>query len=164
MFTLLFIIIGVIVIIYASKPDKHNAQEDACALARIPAFQVRARPMSTAGKLWNLAFDNSQLLNYFAYQNGSVTIWTGDGSNFCAPLNTMYVEFQQSPGMITYKVKVYGRKFSFYQTSNITDVEWDAISSVLCLAGSTYGREIFSKSYKNMSRVSAAINAVSKLY
>lgn len=164
MFTLLIIIIVVVGIISACTPDKHNAREDAYALAKIPPFQVRARPMSTAAKFLNLAYDNSQLLTYFVYQNGTVTIWTGDGRNFTAPLNSMYVEFQKLQGMICYKIKVYGTKFSFYQTTNITSAEWDAISSVLCLAGSTYGRDIFSKSYKNMSRVSAAINAISKLY
>lgn len=163
MFTLLIIVLMIICVIMASRKDKHNIREDEEALSRIPPFYVQAEEMGTFSKILNLAVDKSQLLAYFCYNNGGITVTTEDGNSIGGPLCGLFVDFQKLNGLISYTISGYGKSICFYQTTNISDKQWDAINAVLCLAGETRGKEIFSKSAKVAGGISTAIKAINFL-
>lgn len=163
MFTLLIIIFIVWVVIVSCKKDKHNVAEDASKLASIPSFSVYAKPMDTFSKMMNLAYDKNQLLKSFSYSNREVVICMESGKTLSCLLANMYVEFQKSQGLICYTIKGNGEKLYFYQTTNVSDKEWDAINSILCLAGETYGRDMFSKAAKDLGYINMALKAIKLL-
>lgn len=156
----LFIIIVIVCIIWGCKKDKHNVAEDATTLASIPSFTVTAKPMSTFSKVMNLAYDDNQLLQSFSYSNQLVVIRMKSGKTISCPLVNLSVAFQKQTGNIFYTVKGCGVKIDFYQTTNISDKEWDAINSILCLAGETYGRDMFSKTAKKLGYINLALKAI----
>lgn len=159
----LFIIFIIICVIMMSKKDKHDAAEDAVAISNLPSFTIHAKPMSTASKILNLAVMKSQLVRSFSYANEYVTIVMENGDRLHSSLGAMSVQFEKTNGMISYTVKGNGSKVSFYQTTNISNKEWDAINSVLCLAGTTWGRDIFSKEAKYAGYVNIALKAIKAL-
>lgn len=163
MFTLLIILFVVIAIIKASKKDKHNVQEDLYAMARLPSFVINAKPMNTFSKIINLAVDKSELLKTFSYSNGRISIVTENGRILSAQLKDIFVDFDKQNGVITYTIKAPNQKIKFYKTTNISNMEWDAINSVLCLAGSTRGRNLFSKEAKYVGFVNVALKAINAL-
>lgn len=159
----LFIIFGIICIVMMSRKDKHNAEEDAIAISSLPSFKVEARSMSTLSKVLNLAIVKSELLQSFSYSNEIVSITMQNGKNLTGNLKDLSVQFEKPNGTITYVVKCEGKKVSFYQTSNITGKEWEAINSVLCLAGTTRGRDMFSKAAKYTGYLNVALKAIKAL-
>lgn len=159
----LIIIILIICLICAFKKDKHNKMEDDAAISRIPPFTVYARPMSAMSKFLNFAVSKSELLHSFSYSDGMVTIVMQNGQSLTYPLNLLSVRFDKCNGTVYYTLKSDRQKVSFYYTTNITNAEWDAINNVLCLAGTTYGRSIFSKQYKYLGYANTAIKAIKAL-
>lgn len=159
----LFIIFAIICVIAMSKKDKHNKAEDEAAIVQLPSFSVQARPMSAMSKIANLAVTKSQLLHSFSYSNNLVTVTTEDGNCIKSSLSTLSVQFAKVNGLVNYTIKGAGRKMTFYQTTNITGKEWDAINSTLCLAGTTWGRDIFSKEAKYAGYVNIALKAIKAL-
>ena len=162
MVTFLFICFVALVFYKSLKKDKHNAKADAEKMMSIPAFSVKAKPMSTVSRVLNLAFSDKNNLDYFSFTpNGYVVIRMANGNVMSDYLRNMHVDFVKYHGMIQYEVKGGGKKFSFMKISNLSDNEWDAISGVLVLAGSTRGKEIFGRKYKNMEFISKAIRLIS---
>lgn len=159
----IFIIFAIICILMASKKDKHNKAADAAALAQLPPFQVVAKPMSTASKIINLAVSKSQLLQFFSYSANTVTIQTQDGNWIKSSLGALSVQFVKDKGVVSYFLNSQGRKLKFYSTTNISNNEWDAINYTLCLAGTTYGRDIFSKEAKYAGYINMALKAIKHL-
>lgn len=159
----LFMIFAFICIILACRKDKHNVEEDAVAISNLPSFTIQAKPMSTVSKIVNLAVVKSELLQSFSYFNGMVSIVMENGNRFNALLCEMSVQFDKYNGNVTYTIKGNGRKVTFYQTTNISNKEWDAINSVLCLAKNTWGRDIFSKEAKYAGYVNMALKAIKAL-
>lgn len=156
----LIIIVCVVLVIFSSKKDKHNVEEDASALAKIPSFTVKAKPMSGFSKFLNLAYDDNQLIQTFSFSNQTVDIRMKGGKKMSANLSNVYVEFQKVNGLVYYKVKGNGVTLDFYQTTNITNKEWDAINGILCLAGETHGRDMFSKTAKRLGYINTALKAI----
>lgn len=62
--------------------------------------------------------------------------------------------------VVSYSLTNKSQKMTFYQTTNITLQEWDAINGVWCLASTTWGRSIFSKQAKNLGRVITAMKFI----
>ncbi|MBD5250959.1 MAG: hypothetical protein HDS56_07280 [Barnesiella sp.] len=142
------------------KNDKHNVEEDNEAISQLPDFRVNAKEMSTFSKILNLAINKSELLQSFSYSNKYVTMKMQDGKVFSSQLKDMYVIFEKTNGVISYIINGNGKKISFYQTTNITDKEWNAINGVLCLAGTTRGRSLFSKETKYLGYINIALKAI----
>lgn len=157
------IIVLVLYLIFGNKKDKHNPKKDAIALSKIPAFTVNAKPMGGFTKFLNLAYSSSQILKRFSYSQERVEILLESGDCISADLAALSVVFEKTKGLVTYYVYYQKQKISFYQTTNISNKEWDAISSVLCLAGETQGRDIFSNFTKYSGYVSSAIKAINHL-
>lgn len=86
-----------------------------------------------------------------------------NGTSITGPIRDLTAIFDKSNGLITYTVKCNGKQVSFYQTTNITNKEWDSINSVLCLAGTTRGRDIFSKETKYVGYINIALKAIKHL-
>lgn len=162
MITLLIIFV-IICSIMAYKKDKHNPKQDEYELSRIPSFSIHAKEMGTFSKILNLAVDKSELLQSFSYSNQTISILMQNGKVLTAPLRDLSVDFAKNQGPVTYTIRGHGKKLSFYQTTNISNTEWEAINSVLVLAGSTRGRGIFSKGAKRANNILAAIKIINKL-
>jgi hypothetical protein len=131
--------------------------------SKIPSFEVVAKPMDTFGKVMNLALSDKLLLQYFSYKDGVVNLRMKSGKELTSQLKELHVEFSKSYGTVFFELKSNGTKLEFYQTTNISENEWDAIASILCLAGYTSGKYIFSKDYQAANYVIKAINIISKL-
>lgn len=159
----LFLILCIICIIMMSKKDKHNVEEDAAAISGLPSFSITAKPMSAVSKIINLAVTKSELLKSFSYANERVTIVMENGNSLNALLSEMSVQFEKSQGIIIYTVKGNGRKVNFYYTTNISNKEWEAINSVLCLAATTHGRNIFFKETQYAGYINMALKAIKML-
>lgn len=163
MLTFCFIIFMVVCVIKMAQKDKHNEEEDANEISQLPSFHVEAKPMSTFSKVVNLAIIPKNLLQSFSYSNGSVSIATQSGQMIQSSLRDLFVDFEKANGNITYTIKCGRKKISFYQTTNISNQEWNAINSVLCLAGSTRGRNMFSKEAKYAGMINMALKAIKAL-
>ena len=156
-------IILFIVLIFAYRKDKHDHDADDDQLAQRPPFSIKAKPMSTISKLANLALLKSQLIDTFSYSNKSICIVMQNGKSISAPLKDIFVDFEKVRGIVEYKIKYNKQSVNFYKTTNISNKEWDAINSVLCLAGSTRGRSTFSKEAKYLGYVGTALKAIKAL-
>ena len=162
MLTFLLICFIFFVFYKALKKDKHNVYADEKKIMSIPAFSVQAKPMSTVSRVLNLAFSDKNNLDYFSFTpNGYVVLRMANGNVMSDHLRNMHVDFVKYHGMIQYEVKGGGKKFSFMKINNFSDNEWDAISGVLVLAGSTRGKDIFGRKYKSMEFISKAIRLIS---
>lgn len=155
-----FVIFIIVACILAARKDKHNKEEDDLAIANLPSFSILAKPMSTFSKIINLAINKRQLLHSFSYTNGTVTLVTEDGRWLSSELSNLKVQFEKVNGIVSYSLTSKNQKMKFYQTTNITSQEWDAINGVLCLASTTWGRSIFSKQAKNLGRVITAMKFI----
>ncbi|MBD5179651.1 MAG: hypothetical protein HDT00_08200, partial [Bacteroidales bacterium] len=129
-------------------------------ISKLPTFTVIAKPMGSLSKFLNLAFDKSELLHSFSYSDEAISITLENGKKLCAPLSETSVVFDKMNGVVIYKVQSGKSKLNFYQTTNISNSEWDAINSVLCLAGTTQGRSMFSKEAKAMGMINVALKAI----
>lgn len=154
------IIVSVIFIIVSMKKKTHNSIGDMEARDNFPPFSITAPEMSTFSKIMNLAIDKSSLLHYISYYNGLVEIRMKNGKGLVSKLSTLHVDFSKNQGLIVYYVKSPAGKVEFYQTTNITNKQWDVINSLLCLAGSTRGEEIFGSTYKKIGYVNMALKAI----
>lgn len=163
MITFLVIVLMIVAIVMSIKKDKHNVQEDLDAMAKLPSFVIYAKPMGTFSKIINFAVDKSELLKTFSYSDKAISITTEKGKILAAKLKDVFVDFDKFNGVIMYTVKAPNQKIKFYQTTNIPSKEWNAINSVLCLAGSTRGRSFVSKEAKYAGFVNAAIKAINSL-
>lgn len=141
MFTFFLLVLFVIAMVSIFKKDSHNRSREDATLDRLPSFTVHARPMSTFSKIMNLAASKGELLQTFSYSNRTVTIVTQDGKRLESPLASLKVRFEKYHGTVIYEIKSGSQKTSFYQTTNVTNSEWKAISNVLSLAGTTWGRD-----------------------
>ena len=160
MCTFCIFIFVIFAFIMSLKKDKHNEEEDNEAISQLPEFTINAAEMSTFSKILNLAINKSELLHTFSYSNKYVTMKMQDGKAFCSQLKDMYVIFEKTNGVIYYTITGNGKKIKFYQTTNITDKEWEAINGVLCLAGSTRGRSLFSTETKYLGYINIALKAI----
>lgn len=163
MVTFLIILLTIIAVCVASKKKKRDTQEDFNARVQYPNFTVKAKPMSTMSKVVNLAVNKSQLLDIISYDKGNVYILMQDGKELIGELSKLFVEFSKSGGLIGYKVQSSTTKVQFYHTTNISSEEWELINGLLCLAGTTRGEYVFSKSYKNTNTALKAYKIISKL-
>lgn len=142
------------------KKKKHNSLQDMENRNNFPDFVVVATPMSTFSKILNLAVDKRELLKSISYKKGLVTIKMENGKDFIGMLSDLHVDFAKNQGLISYNIKSVNDKVSFYQTTNISNKQWDVINSMLCLAGSTRGEDIFGTAYKQIGYVNTALKAL----
>lgn len=157
----LTIIIMVLIIYLNRKKNYHNNPVDRNIVAQIPPFTFRARPMSQFSKFLNLAYDDRCLLDQFSFNNGMVYMRMKDGQAVEAPISNIFLEASKyKSGPISYKVWTPYWKVQFYQTTNIPNVEWDAINAVLSLAGTTRGEIYLGNKHKSIGHVNTVLRAL----
>ena len=163
MITLTLIILVIIFIIGYNKKDKRPSNADA-QIGQLPPIHLRARTDGTAGRLWTgeLLESDSNILKEFRHNNGIITLILKTDIGLQAPLKDLIVRAEKSTNIyisVTYE----GQKITFVKIGNFTSDEWDTIISVLSLAGTTYGMDIFGSTYKNISRAATIVKIISKL-
>lgn len=161
--TLLIIIIVIICIVKANKPDKKDAQKVSKRILKLPKIYLKSKKMSSFDKFMNLAYDDSSILSSFVYENGSITLTMGNGKVLCTPLSATTVRFEKYKKYpINVSVSASGQKVKFYEMDNFySNKEWELIYRVLCLAGVTYGTDIFW--YWNISDVGSIIKILNSM-
>ena len=161
MITTIIIIAVIWIIVKACKKDKHDEEADTAAIEQLPPFTVRGKKMSGWDKFLNLAYDDNSVLKVFSYRDGCVYITMQNGKTFSSPLRELSVAFQDMKGCVVFTLEnAKGANIEFVQQTNFDDKQWEAITSTLCLASTTYNKGIFSSSYKNLGKVNSALKAI----
>lgn len=161
----LTIIILVIWAIYAyNKKDKRSNDADE-KIQELPPIHYHSQEHDSGKRFWTgeLFESNSNVLLDFNYKNGYLTLKTKSGKVISGLLSTMSVRFDKYCGETHITVKSNGNKIEISKLGNFTDDQWETMIGVLLLAGTTYGAEIFSSWYKNMSKANIALKIISKL-
>lgn len=164
MFTLLIIIAVIWVVVAANRKDKRPKDADE-KIQELPAIHYKAPVKDKAGRFWSgeLLETDSSILDEFNYDNGFLTLKMRDGKKLCGRLSDTVVTFSKMSFSTYFEIKVGKEKVSFAKLETFTKDEWDVIIGVLLLAGTTYGRDIFSSTYKNLSRANLVLKIISKL-
>lgn len=158
MLTICFILIIVATIASAQK-KRHDSPEHVNARRNFPEFVIEAGEMNLFSKIYNLAINSDELLQYISYQKGWVTIRMMSGREISGWLAELHTEFSKNNGLTYYKVISQNGKVKFYSTTNITDNEWDTINRLLCLSRTTRGEQIFGTTYRRMGYVNTVLRA-----
>lgn len=158
MITLIIIIAVVLAIISINSPDKKNEKKVQEEIQRLPKIDFKANNLTGFQKFINLAYDESSVLTEFQYEQEYVKLTMRNGKTLFAPLSKMEVHFTKNSGLIVVTVKYREDKISFYEMSKLySNQEWEVIYRVLCLAGVTYGSDIFSSFNKNLGKVNTIL-------
>lgn len=135
----ILIVLFIIVVIVSLKPKQKSQNEMFQAQNSLPNIYLQARNMGGLLRTMNLAFDDASILQYFAYENGIVTLTMKNGATLKAPLANMEVSFSSYISSIKMDVSAYNRTLSVIQFDNFNKHEWEVIIRVMALAGKTYG-------------------------
>lgn len=135
----LIIVIFIILVIVSLKPKQKSQNEMVQAQNSLPNIYLQARNMGGLLRTMNLAFDDASILQYFAYENGIVTLTMKNGATLKAPLANMEVSYSSYISSIKMDVSAYNRTLSVIQFDNFNKHEWEVIVRVMALAGKTYG-------------------------
>lgn len=136
--TLLIIIVVAIVFFASITPNKKTQGEIYQAKNSLPNIYLQSRGMGGLVRTLNLAFDDSSILEYFAYENGIVTLKMKNGSTLKAPLAQMEVTYSTYVSVIKMTITAYGRTLDVIAFDNYNDHEWNVIIRIMALAGKTY--------------------------
>lgn len=164
MFTLLFIILIVIVIVSYNTKDKRveNADEK---IQELPPIHFYSKHQDSGARFWTgeLFQSNGNILKEFNYCQGMLTLTMKNGDSLSGLLSAMTVRFEKVSFDIYITVNLDGKKVKIIEVGNFSDSQWETMIEVLMLAGTTYGAGIFSSAYKNMSRANLVLKIISKL-
>lgn len=84
-----------------------------------------------------------------------------NGRVVSAPLQEVEVHFTKTKGIIEVTVKGGNSKIEFREMDHLfSHQEWEVIYRVLSLAGTTYGKDIFSDWNKNLGTVNSILKAM----
>jgi hypothetical protein len=145
------------------KKERYESYEDSTdEYSRIPIFDVKAKKMDTDGNSKLLLPDNMQL-RYFSYKNGEVYLRMKGGKELTSRLQELHVSFSKIGRTVSFNVQSDWGSLKFYKMANFSDKEWDAIASILNLAGNTSGSYAYSKDYQVAGKINKAKYIVEKL-
>ena len=164
MFTLTIIIIIVVLIFAYNKKDKRSVDADE-QIQELPPIHFQSQQHDSGKRFWTgeLFESNSHVLLDFNYKNGYLTLKAKNGKEISGLLSAMSVRFDKCYGETHIIVKSNGDKIEINKLGNFTDDQWETMIGVLLLAGTTYGADLFSYWYKNMSKANIALKIISKL-
>lgn len=161
MITLIIIAIIIWAVISACTTDKKDEKKVQEEIQLLPRIDFKAKDLSSFQKFMNLAYDDSSVLTAFLYEQGYVRLTMKNGKILLAPLSKIEAHFVKNSGLIFVTVKCEGEEVSFYEMSKLySNQEWEVIYRVLCLAGTTYGTDIFSSWNKNIGKVNSILKIV----
>lgn len=106
----------------------------------IPDINIKGNHLTKAQRILNLVSDN-QLVEWFSFSNGIVTLKTLGEKSLQAPLNQLSVSFQYwaSSNQRTIDIEFQGRKIELVETpASMSKTDFDNIIAVLSQAGTTY--------------------------
>ena len=92
MLVTIIIIITIVLIVKASKPDKKDAVQNKISISQLPEINIQASSRSTTKQMLIIG-TNSSLLRSFTFSNGYVKITMRDGSSINAPLTELTIYF-----------------------------------------------------------------------
>lgn len=136
---ILIIIIVIVIAIFSFKPQQKTQGEIHQVKCQLPNIYLQSRNMGGLLRTMNLAFDDASILQYFAYENGVVTLTMKNGATLKAPLANMEVSYSSYISSIQMDISAYNRTLKVIQFDNFNKHEWEVIIRVLALAGKTYG-------------------------
>ncbi|MGJ0550370.1 hypothetical protein [Phocaeicola vulgatus] len=155
------IIIIVLCLIFGNKADKKNIQKDNEEIDKLPRIYFKSKNLTGTQKFLNLAFFDNEILNSFLYDNKRITLVMKNGRVVSAPLQEVEVHFTKTKGIIEVTVKGGNSKIEFREMDHLfSHQEWEVIYRVLSLAGTTYGKDIFSDWNKNLGTVNSILKAM----
>ena len=164
MITLLFIALIVWVIYAYNKKDERSSDADE-RIQELPAILYHSKEQDSGKRFFTgeLFESNKNVLLDFNYNNGFLTLTMKSGNKVSGLLNQMSVRFEKLMGETYITVKANNNKVKIIKLGNFTDAQWENMIGVFLLAGTTYGSEIFSSMYKNLSRANIILKIISKL-
>lgn len=136
---MILIIIIIVIAIFAFKPQQKTQGEIHQVKCQLPNIYLQSRNMGGLLRTMNLAFDDASILQYFAYENGVVTLTMKNGATLKAPLANMEVSYSSYISSIQMDISAYNRTLKVIQFDNFNKHEWEVIIRVMALAGKTYG-------------------------
>ena len=139
----------VVILIKSLQPKNKTEKEIQKATSELPNIYLHSKDMGGLIKTLNFAFDNSLILQYFAYENGVVTLKMKDGTTMKAPLDKMEVRYDTSSKMVKMKIKAYDKIVKISSYDNFREREWEIIFRVLALSRTTYGTNLLLGNYSN---------------
>lgn len=145
MITFIIIVITIILIVKASKPDKHNTAKDHTSIARNPAFTIYGKETSPMEQLSDVIL-SEHVIVIFEFNNGKISIQFKDGGTFSAALSDMSVTFMYTNHRRFACMKAHGQEKWIQESKKIlTNEEWNRIFNLLTLSGETYYADSISK-------------------
>ena len=158
MFTCIGIILIIIAIIAYNTSDNRDYQAEQ-KLVSIPPLHFVSQRNDSMGRLFSgelLKWD-SNILEDFNFHNGWIVLTMRNGTQISGYLNQMVIRFDKEKyDGISINVKCLNGSVKFYKTSNFTEGQWNAMLSILFLAGKTYGASLFGKLYKDSFKYNQA--------
>lgn len=134
----LIIVIIVISVLLTMVPNQKTQKEIDQTIKRLPNIYLQSRGMSGLVRTLNLAFDDSAILQYFAYESGVVTLTMKDGETLKTPLSQMEVTFSTYNAVIQMDIIACERLLKVIAFDNFNVHEWNVIIRTMALAGKTY--------------------------
>ena len=164
MITLGIILIIVLMIYAYNKKDKRSNDADE-KIRELPPIHYHSIDQDIGKRFWTgeLFEVDSNVLKDFNYSNGVLTLTTKKGIMVSGLLSEMVVRFTKMNGVTVITVKSNGKTLEVTKLGNFTDSQWETMIRILLLAGTTYGADIFSDAYKNMSKANMVLKIISKL-
>lgn len=117
----------------------------------VPDIYIKGNHLDKARRILNFVSDN-QLVEWFSYSNGIVSLKTLGEKSLQAPLNQLSVSFQYwaNTRQRTVKIKYQGCKIELVETpASMNKLDFDKIIAVLSQAGTTYNLD--SMTQENMA-------------
>ena len=154
-------IIFVVTLISYSKKDKRAADADE-KIAQLPPIHFHSQVHDSGQRLWSgELFENKEnVLDDFNYNNGILSLTNKGGKSISGVLNNMSVRFQNIRSAIYITIRSNGNEMQISKVGNFSDKQWETMIGVFMLAGTTYGSNIFSSMYSNLSKVNIALKVI----
>lgn len=158
-------IIGWIIdlVVKTNKDEKKTTIDDNTIKLDIEPFQLYGEEFGTFQKILNFGAAKSEVMTYFSYNDGIVTIKNRKGESFRCALGGLTVVFDKMQGVTFFKISGRYGKMRLIQTTNFTDKEWEKIFYVLCNASKTSGTYIFGNVYKGLKYANTAMKILNHL-
>ena len=148
MLVTLIIIITIVLVVKASRPDKKNQEQNEISISQLPKINIQASNRSTMKQKLKVGSD-SALLRSFSYSNGYVTIKMRDESSIHAPLAELTSCFSLLYGQRRAMLYYHGKELFVVEGPDLlSDDDWDRVFYVLSLSGKTHDVITISNSYK----------------
>ncbi len=160
----LTIIIIIFVIIVSNTKDKRSPDADE-KIQELPPIHFHSLQHDSSKRLLTgeLMVSDYYILSDFNYENGILTLTTKKGEKLSGQLTSMEVRFIRDSGKFFITVVFLKNQLQFYKVGNFTEDQWEIMTGVLMLAGTTYGSGEFKSFSKAANRTEIALKILSKL-